>query len=78
MKDIKILPISHLQMAEKKYKGAPFGIQTARFDVAGVHPKSKSPGTYTQIPYCRKAMDELVRCVFYCSFTIKHDPQISQ
>lgn len=42
-------------MAEKKYKGAPFGTQTARFDVSGVHPQNKMPGTYTQVPYCRKA-----------------------
>lgn len=42
-------------MAEKKYQGAPFGTQTARFDISGVHPKSKVPGTFTQTPYCRKA-----------------------
>ena len=38
-------------MAEKNFKGAPFGTQTARFDVAGIHPQSKTPGTYTQVPY---------------------------
>ncbi|XP_064626225.1 ciliary microtubule-associated protein 2-like [Lineus longissimus] len=48
-------------MAEKKYKGAPFGTQTARFDVSAVHPKSKTPGTFTQIPYCRQSMNELNR-----------------
>lgn len=42
-------------MAEKNFKGAPFGVQTARFDVSAVHPKSKTPGTFTQTPYCKKA-----------------------
>ena len=41
-------------MAEKKFGGAPFGTQTARFDVSGVHPQRKVPGTFTQVPYCRK------------------------
>jgi hypothetical protein len=41
-------------MAAKNFKGAPFGTQTARFDVAGIHPQSKTPGTYTQVPYCKK------------------------
>lgn len=45
-------------MAEKKFRGAPFGIQTARFDVSGVHPKNKRPGTFTQIAYDRKAMED--------------------
>lgn len=48
-------------MAEKKYRGAPFGTQTARFDVAGVHPKNKMPGTFTQTPYCSLSMQELTR-----------------
>lgn len=42
-------------MADKKYAGAPFGTQTARFDVSGVHPQNKTPGTYTEVPYCKKA-----------------------
>lgn len=46
-------------MAEKKYNGAPFGTQTARFDVAGVHPKNKTPGTFTQTPYCKRATSDL-------------------
>ncbi|CAH1772898.1 unnamed protein product [Owenia fusiformis] len=46
-------------MADKKFKGCPFGTQTARFDVSGVHPKSKMPGTFTQTPYCRKATSTL-------------------
>ncbi|XP_013413164.1 lymphocyte expansion molecule [Lingula anatina] len=48
-------------MAEKKYKGAPFGTQTARFDVSAVHPKNKMPGTFTQTPYCRVSMESLNR-----------------
>lgn len=46
-------------MADKNYKGAPFGVQTARFDVSGVHPKSKTPGTFTQTPYCRQATSDV-------------------
>jgi len=46
-------------MAEKNFKGSPFGTQTARFDVSGVHPKSKTPGTFTQTPYCKKATTPL-------------------
>lgn len=113
--------IRNTTMAEKKYTGAPFGTQTARytirlisflgqlggvfmtpinrfriinkynkcliisvmprnlqcldhwlllllyhymyhfrFDVSGVHPKSKYPGTFTEIPYDKKSIDELV------------------
>ncbi|CAB1324165.1 unnamed protein product [Coregonus sp. 'balchen'] len=38
-------------MAEKKFKGAPFGTQTSRFDVSAVHPANKrerrlGPGSY--------------------------------
>lgn len=43
-------------MASKNYKGAPFGTQTARFVVAGIHPQSKMPGTFTQVPYCKKSL----------------------
>lgn len=42
-------------MTGKKFRGAPFGVQTPRFDVSGVHPQNKMPGTYTQAPYCKKA-----------------------
>ncbi len=31
-----------------------------RFDVSGVHPKSKVPGTFTQTPYCKRSTDALV------------------
>lgn len=46
-------------MATKLFQGAPFGTQTARFDVSAVHPQSKFPGTFTQVPYCKKSTDEL-------------------
>lgn len=46
-------------MAEKKFLGAPFGVQTARFDVSAVHPKNKTPGTFTQTPYCKKSTTHL-------------------
>ncbi|XP_065834501.1 ciliary microtubule-associated protein 2-like [Oscarella lobularis] len=45
-------------MTTKCYKGAPFGTQTARFDVSGVHPQSKMPGTFTESPYCKKSTSE--------------------
>ncbi|KAH3831829.1 lymphocyte expansion molecule-like [Dreissena polymorpha] len=48
-------------MAEKKFKGSPFGTQTARFDVSGVHPNKKKPGTFTEIPYDKKSIEELNR-----------------
>ncbi|XP_043941435.1 lymphocyte expansion molecule [Protopterus annectens] len=48
-------------MALKKYQGAPFGCQTARFDVTGIYPDSKKPGTYTEVPYCKIANSELER-----------------
>jgi len=43
-------------MAAKNYAGAPFGTQTPRFNVSGIHPQSKTPGTYTQVPYCTKSL----------------------
>ncbi|RUS78373.1 hypothetical protein EGW08_013866 [Elysia chlorotica] len=46
-------------MAEKRFRGAPFGTQTARFDVTGVHPNTKIPGTFTQIPYDKPSTMEL-------------------
>lgn len=48
-------------MATKLFNGAPFGTQTARFDVSAVHPQSKVPGTFTQVPYCKKSTNELKR-----------------
>lgn len=43
-------------MGMKKFKGAPFGTQTSRFNVSGIHPQSKPPGTFTQVPYCKKSL----------------------
>nr|DBA17971.1 TPA: hypothetical protein GDO54_016273 [Pyxicephalus adspersus] len=45
-------------MTAKKFTGAPFGCQSARFDVSAVHPTFKKPGTYTQVSYCRRATSE--------------------
>ncbi|XP_048100782.1 lymphocyte expansion molecule-like isoform X2 [Alosa alosa] len=47
-------------MAQKQFKGAPFGTQSARFDVSGVHPKTKQIGTFTETPYCKRFTDDLV------------------
>ncbi|KAK6990346.1 lymphocyte expansion molecule [Biomphalaria glabrata] len=49
-------------LSYKRFKGAPFGTQTARFDVSGVHPKCKTAGGYTEIPYDRNYIDELNIC----------------
>ncbi|MEE6495653.1 hypothetical protein FKM82_002107 [Ascaphus truei] len=46
-------------MAGRRFSGAPFGSQTARFDVSAVHPDCKKTGKYTQVPYCKKATSEL-------------------
>lgn len=35
--------------ADKGFKGAPFGHQTPRFEVHGIHPSRLKPGTYTQV-----------------------------
>lgn len=48
-------------MSQKKFSGAPFGVQTSRFDIAGIHPKSKTPGTVTQVAYDKKCMLEVNR-----------------
>ncbi|XP_072029513.1 ciliary microtubule-associated protein 2-like [Amphiura filiformis] len=45
----------------KTFQGAPFGTQKSRFDVSGVHPQSKMPGTFTQVWYCNKSMHQLRR-----------------
>ncbi|XP_073449558.1 ciliary microtubule-associated protein 2 [Aquarana catesbeiana] len=49
---------TRLGMAEKKFTGAPFGCQSARFDVSAIHPIYKKPGTYTQVSHCRRATSE--------------------
>jgi len=48
-------------MAEKKFSGSPFGTQKLRFEVAGIHPKSRPPGTITQVSYDKKSMLPLNR-----------------
>ncbi|XP_046845613.1 lymphocyte expansion molecule-like [Xenia sp. Carnegie-2017] len=48
-------------MSTKSFRGAPFGVQSARFDVSGVHPKSKTPGTLTQVAYDKKATNDISR-----------------
>ncbi|KAM6963013.1 ciliary microtubule-associated protein 2-like [Aplochiton taeniatus] len=48
-------------MAEKKFKGAPFGTQVARFDVSAVHPANKRVGTFTEISYCKRWTRDLER-----------------
>uniref|UniRef100_A0A8C5R9G4 Uncharacterized protein n=1 Tax=Leptobrachium leishanense TaxID=445787 RepID=A0A8C5R9G4_9ANUR len=30
----------------------------SRFDISSIHPESKKPGSYTQVPYCRRANSE--------------------
>ncbi|KAJ1170340.1 hypothetical protein NDU88_002218 [Pleurodeles waltl] len=42
-------------MAAKRFEGAPFGSQAARFDVSAIYPRCKKKGSYTQVPYCKKA-----------------------
>ena len=36
-----------------------------RFDVSGVHPKNKTPGTFTQVVYDKKCMLEIVSVYLY-------------
>ncbi|XP_028415767.1 lymphocyte expansion molecule-like [Dendronephthya gigantea] len=48
-------------MSSKGFRGAPFGVQSARFDVSGLHPKSKTPGTLTQVAYDKKSISDLSR-----------------
>lgn len=45
----------------KKFAGAPFGTQKSRFEVAGIHPKRRAPGTITQVCYDKKSMLPLNR-----------------
>ncbi|XP_006879884.1 PREDICTED: uncharacterized protein C1orf177 homolog [Elephantulus edwardii] len=40
-------------MACKWFSGAPFGVQSARFDVSAVHPNRKKFSTFTEAPYSR-------------------------
>ncbi|KAM6217048.1 ciliary microtubule-associated protein 2 [Rhynchocyon petersi] len=40
-------------MASKWFSGAPFGVQSARFDVSAVYPNQKKFSTFTEAPYSR-------------------------
>ncbi|XP_014668078.1 PREDICTED: uncharacterized protein C1orf177-like isoform X2 [Priapulus caudatus] len=42
-------------MAVKRFRGAPFGVQTARFDVTAIHPTNKVPGTFIQVSYDKRS-----------------------
>ncbi|RDD40236.1 Lymphocyte expansion molecule [Trichoplax sp. H2] len=44
----------------KRFKGAPFGFQSDRFNVKGLHPQLMPPGTLTQIAYCNDSKSELL------------------
>ncbi|XP_007518107.2 ciliary microtubule-associated protein 2 [Erinaceus europaeus] len=41
-------------MALKWFTGAPFGVQSHRFDVSAVHPSQKKSCTFTEVPYSKK------------------------
>jgi hypothetical protein len=47
--------------ADKPYNGSPFGSQSHRFDVSGVHPNSKRMGSYTEVAYDRKVLTPVAR-----------------
>ncbi|XP_066232484.1 ciliary microtubule-associated protein 2 [Saccopteryx leptura] len=40
-------------MAVKWFTGAPFGVQSHRFDVSAVYPDQKKCSTFTEVPYSR-------------------------
>ncbi|XP_032230603.2 lymphocyte expansion molecule isoform X2 [Nematostella vectensis] len=42
-----------------------------RFDVSSIHPKSKTPGTFTQVPYDKKCMTEVNRRLGPGSYNIE-------
>ncbi|KAK6310882.1 hypothetical protein J4Q44_G00189370 [Coregonus suidteri] len=48
-------------MGDKKFPGAPFGTQSARFDVSGVYPSKKKIGTFTEINHCKRLISDLER-----------------
>ena len=39
------------------------GILIIRFDVSGLHPKSKTPGTLTQVAYDKNSINDIVSLV---------------
>lgn len=38
-----------------------FNLLNRRFEVAGIHPKRRRPGTITQVGYDKKSMSTMVR-----------------
>ncbi|XP_007944142.2 lymphocyte expansion molecule [Orycteropus afer afer] len=46
-------------MATKWFSGAPFGVQSARFDVSAVYPNQKKFSTFTEAPYSRHYSTEV-------------------
>ncbi|XP_037683058.1 lymphocyte expansion molecule [Choloepus didactylus] len=46
-------------MATKWFSGAPFGVQSARFDVSAVYPNRKKFSTFTEAPYSRHFSTEV-------------------
>ncbi|KAM5248582.1 ciliary microtubule-associated protein 2 [Ctenodactylus gundi] len=45
--------------ATKRFRGAPFGVQSHRFDVSAVYPNRKQSSTFTEAPYSRHHSVEL-------------------
>ncbi|XP_048207359.1 lymphocyte expansion molecule [Perognathus longimembris pacificus] len=43
----------------KWFGGAPFGVQSHRFDVSGIYPQRKKLSTFTEVPYSRHYCVEL-------------------
>uniref|UniRef100_A0A8C2VH91 Ciliary microtubule associated protein 2 n=1 Tax=Chinchilla lanigera TaxID=34839 RepID=A0A8C2VH91_CHILA len=44
---------STMSVATKWFRGAPFGVQSHRFDVSAVYPNQKKCSTFTEAPYSR-------------------------
>jgi len=59
-------------MTGKAFSGAPFGTQKSRFEVAGIHPKRRPPGTITQVSYDKRSMLPLNRQLGPGTYNIDH------
>ncbi|XP_004679098.1 PREDICTED: uncharacterized protein C1orf177 homolog [Condylura cristata] len=46
-------------MATKWFSGAPFGVQSHRFDISAVYPNHKKFSTFTQAPYFKKYSEDV-------------------
>ncbi|XP_063728695.1 ciliary microtubule-associated protein 2-like, partial [Symsagittifera roscoffensis] len=55
------MDFGHDLMPQKPYDGSPFGSQSHRFDVSGVHPNMKKQGSYTEVAYERKSLTPRAR-----------------